>query len=61
MIIVLFLGEVATSILMLNFFFLIPIVVHSATAFCLAMALTALAQKPRSSFHNSQQNKNLSV
>jgi hypothetical protein len=60
MIIVLFLGEVATSILMLKFFFLIPIVVHSATALCLALALTALAQKPQSSFQNSQQNKNLS-
>ena len=41
-----FLGEVATSILMLKFFFIIPIVVHIATALCLALALTVLT--PRS-------------
>jgi hypothetical protein len=40
-----FLGEIATSILMLKFFFLIPIVVHSATALCLALALSALTRK----------------
>jgi hypothetical protein len=39
-----FLGEVATSILMLKFFFLIPIVVHSATALCLALAFWALSR-----------------
>ena len=39
MILLFFLGEVATSILMLKFFFLIPIVVHSATALCLALAV----------------------
>jgi hypothetical protein len=38
-----FLGEVATSILVIRFFFLIPIVVHSATALCLALALWALS------------------
>ena len=37
-----FLGEVATSILMLKFFFIIPIVAHIATALCLAMALMIL-------------------
>jgi len=41
-----FLGEVATSILMLKFFLLIPIVVHSATALYLALALAVLT--PRS-------------
>ena len=41
----LFLGEVATSILMLKFFFLIPIVVHSATALCLALAAATLTRK----------------
>src|SRR5882724_7707408 len=41
-----FLGEVATSILMLKFFFIIPIVVHIATALCLALALAVLT--PRS-------------
>jgi hypothetical protein len=40
-----FLGEVATSILMLKFFFVIPIVVHSATALCLALAVWALTPK----------------
>jgi hypothetical protein len=46
MIAILFLGEVATSILMIKFFFIIPIAVHIATALCLAAALTVL--KPRS-------------
>jgi hypothetical protein len=45
-ILVLFLGEVATAILMFKFFFTIPIVVHTATALCLALALVAL--KPQS-------------
>jgi hypothetical protein len=45
MIAIFFLGEVATSILMLKFFFVIPIVVHSATALCLALALSALTRK----------------
>jgi hypothetical protein len=44
MIALLFLGEVATSILMLKFFFIIPIVVHIATALCLAVALLALTR-----------------
>jgi hypothetical protein len=44
MIALLFLGEVATSILMLKFFFLIPIVVHIATALCLALALVAVTR-----------------
>ncbi len=38
-VLVLFLGEVATSILMFKFFFIIPIVVHTATALCLLLAL----------------------
>ena len=46
MIVVLFLGEVSTSILMIKFFFIIPIAVHIATALCLAVALTVLP--PRS-------------
>jgi hypothetical protein len=45
MIAILFLGEVATSVLMLKFFFVIPIVVHSATALCLALALTVLTSR----------------
>ncbi len=45
MIAIFFLGEVATSILMLKFFFIIPIVVHIATALCLALALSALTRK----------------
>jgi hypothetical protein len=44
MIALFFLGEVATSILMLKFFFLIPIVVHIATALCLALALVAVTR-----------------
>jgi len=44
---VFFLGEVATSILMLKFFFLIPIVVHTATVVCLAWALLTLARTSR--------------
>ncbi len=39
---VLFLGEVATSILMFRFFFTIPIVVHTATALCLLLTLVTL-------------------
>jgi hypothetical protein len=42
---VLFLGEVATSVIMLKFFFLVPIVVHVATALCLALALSAINPK----------------
>ncbi len=41
----LLLGEVATSLLMMKFFFTIPIVVHTATALCLLLALVTL--KPR--------------
>lgn len=44
MIVLLFLGEVATAILMMKFFFLIPIVVHTATALCLALALLAITR-----------------
>ena len=44
-----FLGEVAISILMLKFFFVIPIVVHSATAVCLALALWGLSRSSRPS------------
>jgi hypothetical protein len=44
-----FLGEVAISILMLKFFFVIPIVVRSATAVCLALALWGLSRSSRPS------------
>jgi hypothetical protein len=44
MIAIFFLGEVAISILMMKFFFLIPIVVHTATAICLVLALLSLAR-----------------
>jgi hypothetical protein len=46
-ILVLFLGEVATSVLMFKFFFILPIVVHTATALCLLLALLTL--KPQTS------------
>jgi hypothetical protein len=39
-----FLGEVATSILMIKFFFIIPIVVHTTTALCLTLAFWALSR-----------------
>jgi hypothetical protein len=45
MVVVLLLGEVATAVLMIKFFFIIPIIVHIATALCLALALTALTRK----------------
>jgi hypothetical protein len=41
-VLVLFLGEIATSILMFKFFFTIPIVVHTATALCLLLSLLTL-------------------
>src|SRR5271170_192743 len=41
-ILALFLGEVAISVLMFKFFFIIPIVVHIATALCLLLALLTL-------------------
>jgi hypothetical protein len=44
MVLIFFLGEVATSILMLKFFFTVPIVVHLATALCLALAFLALSR-----------------
>jgi len=44
-----FLGEIATSVLMLKFFFLVPIVVHLATAICLALAYMALSRGPKPS------------
>ena len=47
MIVIFFLGEVAISILMFRFFFLVPIVVHIATAICLGLALAALTRKTR--------------
>jgi hypothetical protein len=37
------LGEVGSSILMLKFFFLIPIVTHITTALCLALAFLTLS------------------
>ena len=46
MVAVLLLGEIASSILMVKFFFLIPIVVHIATALCLILALVALSRTP---------------
>jgi UDP-N-acetylglucosamine:LPS N-acetylglucosamine transferase len=45
MVVVLFLGEVATAALMIKFFFIIPIIVHIANALCLGLALTALTRK----------------
>ena len=45
MIAIFFLGEVAASTLMLKFFFTIPIVVHTATALCLALAIAAITRK----------------
>jgi hypothetical protein len=44
MIAILCLGEVATSILMLKFFFFIPIMVHIATALCLVLALVTITR-----------------
>ena len=46
-ILVLFLGEIATSILMFKFFFTIPIVVHTATALCLLLALLTIKPQTR--------------
>jgi hypothetical protein len=48
MVTIFFLGEVAISILMLKFFFLIPIVTHIATALCLALAFLTLPRSDRS-------------
>jgi hypothetical protein len=47
LVLVLFLGEIAISILMFKFFFTIPIVVHTATALCLLLALLTLKPQNR--------------
>lgn len=47
MVLIFLLGEIATSVLMLRFFFLVPIVIHIATALCLALALLTLSRSSK--------------